>query len=52
MFEALIVGTLIYIAWQIAKQREMDEQRAGEDTRLEITIRTENPDRDGWWRWN
>jgi len=53
MIEALIAGTLIYIAWQVARQRETEEERAEEETKLEITIRTEDgPDRDGWWRWN
>jgi hypothetical protein len=53
MIEALIAGTLIYIAWQVARQREIEEERADEETTLEITIRTEDgPDRDGWWRWN
>jgi hypothetical protein len=53
MIEALIAGTLITIAWQLARQRENEEERADEETTLEITIRTEDgPDRDGWWRWN
>jgi hypothetical protein len=53
MIEALIAGTLIYIAWQLARHREIEVEHADEETTLEITIRTEDgPDRDGWWRWN